>query len=184
MTAQVEKRLFSIEDYHKMIDAGILTPDDRVELINGEIIIMSPIKSAHASIVDILSQELVVNLHQQATIRTQNPISISNHSEPEPDIAVVINRSDRYRNSHPLPNETLLVIEVSDSTLIKDQKIKAPLYAQANISEYWIVNIPEQQIEIYCQPKNGQYLARNIVPLGQIATSSSINFSIDTSILF
>jgi len=181
---QVERQLFTVHKYHKMMETGILTKEDRVELINGEIIKSSPIKSTHASIVDILTEELIFQLRKKAIIRTQNPITLNDFSEPEPDLAVVAFRKDRYRNQHPSPNDTFLVIEVADSTLSTDRTIKIPLYATANIPEYWIVNIPKSQIEIYRTPLDGKYLEKEIIGAKQKAICQSITFEISHDDLF
>ena len=184
MTLQAYKRLFSVDDYHKMVDAGILAPSDRVELIDGEIITMSPINSLHANIVDILSEQLILKLHSKAIIRTQNPITLDDYSEPEPDIAVVKKQAGRYRLQHPQAPEVLLLIEVSDSTLDKDKSIKIPLYANAGIMEYWIVNIPEQQIEIYRQPDGTIYQNKTMFSFQETAICTTLDFEIKVSSLF
>ena len=136
---QVRRQRFTVKEYYKMAEVGILKPTDKVELINGEIIQMSPTKSPHASAITTLHELLIEQLFKQVTIRNQQPIQINKHSEPEPDIAVVLHRKDRYKYNHPNPSETLLVVEVSDSTLKYDKTVKKLLFAKANIPEYWII---------------------------------------------
>lgn len=181
---QVQRQLFTVEEYYKMAEVGILKPTDRVELINGEIIQMSPIKSPHASAITTLHELLIEQLFKQVTIRNQHPIRIENHSEPEPDIAVVLHRKDRYKHNHPSPAETLLVIEVSDSTLKYDRKIKKKLYAKATIPEYWIINIPDNQIEVFKKPVNGVYSEELIYKNKETIKADTIDFLISVDDIF
>jgi Uma2 family endonuclease len=181
---QLTRRLFSIEDYYKMAESGILEEGARVELINGEIISMSPINSKHSGLTNLITRELFTNLGNQASICVQNPIRLNEYSEPEPDIVIAEYKKDAYSTAHPTPKDIFFVIEVSDSSLDFDRKIKASLYAEANVPEYWIVNIPEQQVEIYTHPGGGEYLNRYIAKKGDTAKSSSIHFEIAVSTLF
>lgn len=143
-----------------MLEVGILSEDDRVELIHGEIIQMSPSKSLHAARVNLLARALILLAEKDWYISIQNPVKLSNYSEPEPDIAVCRYQKDCYINAHPEPGDLLLLIEVSDSTIRKDREVKAPLYALANIPEYWIVNVIDEEIEVYRQPGDGRYTQR------------------------
>jgi len=163
MTVQLNRKSFTIEEYHRLGEIGILSESDHVELINGDIVTMSPTKSHHAGMVDLLVELLIHKLYKKATIKCQNPITIVNHSEPEPDVVIAHYRSDAYSKQHPTPEDIYVVIEVSDSTLEKDQEVKHPLYAKAEIPEYWIVNLIDNQIEIYRQPKNGEYHFKQII---------------------
>ncbi|MFT4667933.1 MAG: Uma2 family endonuclease [Gammaproteobacteria bacterium] len=163
MTLQSDQFKFTVEDYHKMAEVGIIKDTDRVELINGKIIPMSPIKSLHAGTVDDLVAYFNSKLYGQFSVRGQNPITLDNHSEPEPDIVIAQYRKDAYRSNHPRPNEICVLIEVSDSTLKKDREEKVPLYASASIPEYWIINLVDKQIEIHRQPKNGAYHLTQII---------------------
>lgn len=184
MQVLAERRLFNVKDYHEMVATGILKPNERVELINGEIIKMSPIKSAHASVVDILSEYLIVALHGKAIVRVQNPISIDAYSEPEPDILVAHWQTNRYRAEHPQAKDTLLLIEVADSTLHTDRNVKAKLYAKAGISEYWIINVVAQEIEIYRNPIAEIYTETTSLSGAAIASCLSIPFEISVQSLF
>ncbi len=184
MTLQLNRKLFTVDEYHKLVEVGILTEDDRVELINGEIIAMSPINSTHAGIVNRLSRILIKKLDSLATIATQNPILLSNLSEPEPDITIAHFSEDDYFSEHPSPKNIYLIIEVSETTLEKDQSYKCPLYANANILEYWIINLIDRQIEIHRQPKNGDYHFKQIISEEGIIQASSIDFSINYSDIF
>ena len=157
MSVHIAKRLLTDAEYHKMAEAGILTKDDRVELINGEIITMGPINSLHAGrvnrIATLFHQLLPFN---KAVIAVQNPVTFDDHSEPEPDISILHFRNDYYSGSHPTPEEVYLIIEVANSSILYDREVKSLLYAKANIPEYWIINLEKEEIEIFHQPsKNG-----------------------------
>ena len=149
---------FTTEEYHQMGEAGILSEEKRVELINGEIVEMSPSKSPHAGVVKILGKILNKRLQEQYIISVQDPVKIEPYSEPEPGLAILLHREDFYWKSHPTPKEVLLVIEVADSSLDKDRLVKLPLYAEAGIPEVWIVNLQDKQLEVYKEPRDGKYL--------------------------
>lgn len=163
----LEKRLLTTDDYHALIAAGILDEDDKVELLNGELIFKSPIGPRHGSVVGRIDALLQQLLHNSAIVFVQNPVSLSPSSEPEPDLAIVKPRDDFYAESHPSPEDVFLLIEVADATLDKDRTVKAALYAEAGILYYWIVNLPEQQLEVYAQPGKGQYKLRQICLLDE-----------------
>lgn len=162
MTSHTQRQLFTVTDYHKMVDAGILTAEDRVELIEGEILKMSPIKSEHASVVDLLAEELISQLVKKAIVRIQNPVHLNDYSEPEPDVVIAKYRKDRYKNAHPRAEGLYLIIEVADSSLDHDRDVKAPLYAKAGVAVYWIINLPDQQVEVFQKPIRGQYTSKSI----------------------
>lgn len=184
MAFSTQRKLFTADEYHKMADVGILAPDDRYELIKGEIIKMAPIKSTHAGYVNFLLEYLIVTLHQQYTVIGQNPARLSPYSEPEPDIVVANYREDRYRSAHPTPVDILLVVEVADSTLEYDRSTKKALYAEAGIPEYWIVNIPEKQVEIYRQPEGSTYATQETLRSTAQATCASVEFTLELKDLF
>lgn len=164
MAIQLKRQLFTVEEYYKMAEVGILGPEDKVELINGEIIRMSPSKSEHANAIDLLGRELILSIQKRALVRIQNPININDQSEPEPDIAIVRQQEGTsYRNQHPRPEDLLLIIEVADSSLRFDREVKMPLYAAAGIPEYWIVNLQDQQVEVYKKLVRGQYSSHQIL---------------------
>lgn len=163
----LEKRLLTTDDYHAMIAAGILDEDDKVELLNGELIFMSPIGPKHSGVTNRINHLLKQLLQDLAIVAVQNPIALAPLSEPEPDLAVLRTREDFYSESHPSPEDVFLIIEVADATLEKDRTVKAALYAEAGILHYWIVNLPEQQLEVYAQPAKGQYKLRQIYLLDE-----------------
>ena len=157
MTVQLLRRKFTVEQYHKMIESGILTEDDRVELIRGEIIEMSPIGTKHAACVNRLINLLVQLLGKRVIVAAQNPIRLNDNSQPQPDVALLKPRDDFYATAHPQPQDIFLLIEVADSTIEYDREEKIPLYAEANIIEVWLVDINEQIVEVYQQPTAAGY---------------------------
>ena len=149
------RRLFTIEEYHRMAETGILRPEDRVELINGEILEMSPIGSRHASCVNNLTRALVLGLGVRAVVSPQNPVQIPVYSEPEPDLAVLRPRS--YKTSAPTPEDVLLLVEVAETSLRFDRTVKLALYARAAIPEYWLADATAETVTVYRQPADDTY---------------------------
>lgn len=152
VTVQLLRRKFTVEQYHKMVESGILTENDRVELIRGEILEMSPIGTKHAACVNRLVNLLIQLLGKRIILASQNPVALNNNSEPQPDVALLKPSEDFYETAHPQPQDIFLLIEVSNSTVIYDREEKIPLYAQTNIEEVWLVDINEQIVEVYQQP--------------------------------
>lgn len=184
LTNPRKKQLFTVAEYHRLAEVGILDPDARVELINGEIIEMSPIKSYHACVVDTLVEELIFMLRSKAIVKGQNPILLADFSEPQPDIVIATFRTHRYRDRHPRPADVFLIIEVADSTLKKDRQIKLPIYAEAGIPEYWIVDVKKKQVEIYQQPDGRVYNVKKIASLSEQITCTTIDFTIALDTIF
>jgi Uma2 family endonuclease len=167
-TAELQARRvrFSVADFYRMGEVGLIAPGERIELIDGELVKMPPIGPGHAGCVDEFADLLRARLPASVIVRTQNPIRLHDQAEPEPDIAVVVRRPGYYRAGHPTPSDVLLVIEVADSTLAYDLGIKAPLYAAAGIAEYWIVNLTGQQVIVFREPKDGQYQSEQALTAG------------------
>jgi Uma2 family endonuclease len=157
MSLSLTTRKFTVEEYEKMSAQGIIKPDEKVELIRGEIIKMSPMGTRHAACIDRLIPLLYQKLGKRIILRVQNPIRLNDNSQPEPDLSLLIPRSDFYISAHPQPEDIYLIIEVSDSTLDYDRNTKIPLYAEANIKEVWLVNLQEECLEVYRYPANGIY---------------------------
>jgi Uma2 family endonuclease len=149
MVASVRTRRFTVDEFERMGQAGILTEDDRVELIEGKIVEMTPIGPAHAVCVTNLTYALMAALGQSAIVRVQNPIVIPEHNEPEPDVAVVRPRSDLYQNGHPRPEDIHFIVEVADSTLAYDRDEKVPVYARAGIPEVWLVDLEHRVVIVH-----------------------------------
>ena len=156
-SVQITRHRFTVAEYERMGQTGIFSEDDRVELVNGEVIQMSPIGDRHAACVDFLTQFITLRLRRSAIVRVHNPVRLNEHSQPQPDITILKPRDDFYRHRSPRPKDVLLVIEVSDTTLEYDLKVKVPLYARAGIPETWVVNLPEERIEVYGDPAGGEY---------------------------
>ncbi len=147
-----------VDDYHRMAEAGILGEDDRVELIDGALIDMGPIGQRHAAVVNRLSRALVMAFGERAIVSVQNPVRLNRFSEPQPDFAVFKPRADFYATGErPGPADTLLVIEVADSSIRYDRVVKLPLYARAGIPEVWIVDLRRRVVEVHRAPTADGY---------------------------
>ncbi len=158
MALELERHLFTIDEYERMIDAGAFAADARLELIRGEIVEMPSIKPPHALCVSRLTRAFFALAMNQVCIWPQgNPLKIADHSLPQPDLTLLRGPDDLYAATLPSAPDVLLVIEVSDSTLKYDRRVKKPLYAEAGIPEYWIVNLPDHVIEMYAHPVDGTY---------------------------
>ena len=163
---------FSVEDYHRMGETGILPPDKNFELIHGEIVEMSPVGFKHAAVVKRLNAFCCNNF--PAVVSVQDPILLGDASEPEPDIILLKPEDTFYSSRLPVATDALLIIEVSDSTLRYDQTSKLALYAENHIPELWIVNLQEQQLEIYREP-NGSNYSQTLI-LKDLETVASLAF--------
>ena len=161
MTATKEKT-WTVEQYHRMIEAGILTEGDKIELLDGRIVEMSPQTPVHAATTQRSCDYIKQLLAGQAHVRMQLPITLAT-SEPEPDIAVVCIDPGAYRDHHPNPSEILLLIEVSYATLQIDRREKAPIYSRANIPEYWVLDVAAREAYIYRNPASGDYQSEIVV---------------------
>lgn len=148
---------FSIEEYHQMGLAGVLDPDTRTELIEGEVLEMVPIGSRHAGCVKRLNQFFSTGVGDRAQVGVQDPMALWPLSEPQPDITVLVPRADFYAIGHPGPEDLLLVVEVADTTLPFDRNRKLPLYARHEVAEVWLVDIPGRAVEVYTDPGAGGY---------------------------
>lgn len=174
MSVQIVRRHFNITEYYRMAAAGVLSEDDRVELIEGEIIEMNPVGSRHAACVGRLTEFFVRLADGGAIVWVQNPVQVSDYSEPLPDITLLKRRDDFYAQANPRPADVLLIVEVADSSVEYDCDVKIPLYAGAAIPEVWLVNLPKETIEIYTQPIGDAYREIRIVKRGESLASKSI----------
>lgn len=156
-TETITKKLFTVDEYHRLWDAGILPEEKRFELIRGEIYEMPPAKPPHSGRVIRLTHLFTSRLGESVCVSIQNPSSIDDYSEPMPDVSLLKPRPDFYAGSHPLPTDVLLLVEISHTTLRFDTKIKAALYGEAGIAEYWVLNIPANVVEVRTEPVNGRY---------------------------
>ena len=168
-----------------MAEVGLLAPDTRVELIEGEIIDMAPIGTDHASVVNRLTRLLIMAIGDRGIVQIQGPARLDRYSEPEPDVAVFAPREDFYRHVRPSLAQTLLVIEVSDSTLRYDLDVKLPLYARHGIAEVWTVDLQNNELRCYRSPDSGRYLAESIARQpGMTALSTLPGVAVDLSGIF
>jgi Uma2 family endonuclease len=154
---------WTVADYRRMIASGVLTSDDRVELLDGQVIEMVPQDPPHASTTDEGSDYLKALFAGRAKVRAQLPVTLSDHSEPEPDIAVVRLDENRYRDRHPNPADIFLLIEIANATLTRDRSHKAKLYAQAEVPEYWVIDVNQRQAIIFRNPEGGIYQSEAVL---------------------
>lgn len=168
----IARKKFRAAEVYKMMEVGILPEASGWELINGEIIRRMSIGSRHAATVKRLNKIFINRLGENAIVSVQDPVHIDEYNEPEPDISLLKPRDDFYAESHPQPEDVLLVIEISDSTVNYDREVKRALYA--GISEFWLVNLKESTIECHSQPKNGTYRLTQISEKGETVKSVSI----------
>jgi Uma2 family endonuclease len=152
METEVPKKLFTVDEYSRMAEAGILGPNDRVELINGEIIQMSPVGIRHIACVNRATALLVTTFAGRGVISVQNPIELDIHNEPQPDLTVMKHRPDFYATKRLTASDTLLVIEVADTTRWLEMNVKVPIYAAKGISEVWIEDLQHDRILVYRDP--------------------------------
>ncbi|MDM8560453.1 Uma2 family endonuclease [Candidatus Parabeggiatoa sp. HSG14] len=166
--------LFTVEDWHKMGEIGLFSPETRVELIEGEIIEMGQIGSLHAGHVNRLNYLLNKQIKDSEIVSVQNPVILENYSEPQPDLMVLRHKAHFYSEKHPTPEDVLLLIEVSDSTLTYDRNIKRILYARHGIIEYWVVNLKDNCIEVYLNPQAQDYTLIHIIRCGEVIIPSQL----------
>ncbi len=169
------KRLrFSVDDYHKMIDWGLLRNVERAEIIDGELIESMPTGRAHAGCVKSLAELLRDVLGKSVTHSVQDPVWLDEYNQPIPDIAILNRRDDFYRRKAPTAEDVLVLIEVCDSSLDYDRNRKIPLYAEANIPEVWLVNLQTSSIEMHSQPRGYSYSIVKVFRRDEIITSEKI----------
>lgn len=171
-TPTVRRYRFTVEDYHRMAEAGILSEDDRVELIEGEILQMAPIGGEHAACVNGSARLLIKRLDDRAVVSIQNPVRLSAGSEPEPDLMLLRPRADQYWQGLPEPEDVLLIIEVSDSTLHFDRGTKLPMYAAAGIPEVWIVDLERRRVLVHRGPDGDLYREAIVIDQGSISPAA------------
>jgi len=157
MTTPITKRKFTVDEFHRMLQAGILREDDRVELIQGEIVEMTPVGSRHAACVKRLNRLLSRGVGDAAIVSIQDPVRLGPDSEPQPDIALLRPRPDFYADRHPAAGDVLLIVEVADTSAAYDRDTKLPLYARAGIPEVWLVDLAANQLEVYRRPSPQGY---------------------------
>ena len=153
----VTRRAITVDDYHRMADVGILNEDDRVELIEGNLVAISPMGTEHVGAVNWLTRALVMAVGDLGVVSVQNPVRLSDRTEPQPDLIVLRPRPDHYRKAPAGPEDVLLLIEIADSSLKYDRAVKKPLYARHGIPEFWIVDVGGQEVEVCRTPTDDGY---------------------------
>ncbi len=153
----VTRHRITVTDYYRMAEVGLLAPDARVELIDGEVVDMAPIGSQHASVVARLAQQAMQLVGQRAVVWSQNPLRLDELTEPEPDLMLLAPRTDFYASAHPGPADVLLLIEVSHTSARYDREIKLPLYARHGVQEVWMVDLYAACVRFFRKPEGGQY---------------------------
>ena len=171
--ADVQRYRFTVGDFARMGEAGIFTEDDRVELIDGEILEMTPIGPLHAWIVDRLNELIVTRLAGRVHVRIQNPVRLGDHTEPQPDL-VVARRSGAYAERHPDPDDILLVVEVADSSLRYDRLEKVPRYGSSGIPETWLVDAEARTVTVYTGPGSEGYAQQHVRRRGDTLAATSV----------
>ncbi len=169
---------WSIQDYHQMIETGLLD-ERKVELVHGEIIEMSPEGAPHSSYCGEIAEYLRRILGSRAKVREAHPITLADNSEPEPDIAIVRNRSTLYRDRHPQPADILWLIEIANSTLAKDLGMKKDLYGNAGIAEYWVLNLQTKELIVFRDLTNLGYQLTTSLTTGIISPLAFSDLEID-----
>ena len=169
MLAPAKNRI-SVQEYYRIAETGVLASDARVELLDGQIVDMSPIGPFHGSVTKFLNQFFADVARRRWIMAIQDPAQLDDFSEPQPDLMLLKPSADYYRKRHPQPEDVFLLVEISDTSLEKDQKVKLPAYARAGIAEVWIVNLNEQTIEVYRQPHFAGYGSKVILSAGDKAS--------------
>ena len=164
-TVEIQRRRFTIEEYYRMAEVGILRPTDRVELIEGEIIQMSPIGLRHSLCVAALNDRLTRAVGTRAQIWSSNPVRLFPDTEPQPDVVFVRGPLSRY-TQHPGPADVVFLVEVSDTSYRYDRTVKLPLYARAGVPEVWIVDLTHDVVEVFRQPSPSGYVSTQRIERG------------------
>jgi Uma2 family endonuclease len=181
MSVQAKHR-FNVEEYYRMAETGVLKPDARVELLNGQIIDMSPIGPFRGSVTKYLIQAFTDANRGNWVMQVQDPVRLDDRSEPQPDLALLKRSPDFYRKRHPQPQDVFLLIEVSDTTLLSDREEKLPAYGRAGIPEVWIVNLIDLTVEIYREPHFTGYEKKTVLRAGDKAIPAAFpNVAVDVA---
>jgi Uma2 family endonuclease len=166
MSMPATRHRFTLDDWHQMIEAGVLRKDQRLELLDGEIYDMAPIGPSHQGTVNFLNRFWSTRLGARAVVSVQGPVTAPPRSEPQPDLALLRDRQDFYRTAHSKPRDVFLVIEVAESSVDYDHA-KLRFYARAAMAEVWIVNLPDECVEIYRDPRGESYVETRVARAGE-----------------
>jgi Uma2 family endonuclease len=174
MSVQIAKHYITACEFERMVETSVFEEGARLELIEGEIVEMSPIGKRHAACVDRLAELFREALGRQVIVRVQNPIQLDDFSEPQPDIALLRRREDFYEGALPTPADVLLLVEVADTSVEYDRQLKLPIYARARVAEVWIVNLPDERIETYSRPSGERYESASQHVRGEEISASTL----------
>jgi Uma2 family endonuclease len=184
MESWPRRHRITVDEYHRMAEVGLLAPDARVELIEGEIIDMAPIGNRHMSVVDRLTRLFVLAAGEDAIVRVGGSVRLGRMSEPQPDLIILKPRADFYSDEFASGQETFLVIEVSDTSLRYDREIKMPLYARHGVPEAWIVNLQHELLLVFAEPADGAYRQHRVVERpGRMTLAAMPGLEVDLSSL-
>ena len=159
---------FTVDDFERMVESGILTAEDRVELIDGQVVEMSPIGMKHGAAVDSAAEFFITSCKGRAKVRIQGPVRFGDGSQVQPDLALLRPRGDFYASRYPQAEDVLLLIEVADSSILLDRNQKVPIYAREGVSEVWLVNLLNDTVETFRRPQNGAYADQSVVQRGSV----------------
>jgi Uma2 family endonuclease len=171
MSANITRKLFTFDDCLRMSETGILSPTERVELIGGEILLMSPIGPRHAAAVDATTERMIELAARRAIVRGQTTVVLDRFAAPQPDIAVLRRRDDFYASKHPGAADILLIVEIADSSLEYDTSVKLGLYAILGIPEYWVADLQKNRLLVYSHPKGDSYQEMRELRRGEVVTA-------------
>jgi len=181
-TDAINRKLFTVDEYHRMAEVGILPENRRFELIRGEIIEMTIPGSRHSGRVNRLNRLFTSRLDHSVVVSVQNPVRLDVQSEPVPDLALLRSRDDFYAEAHPSPEDVLLLVEISDTTVKYDSSVKAPLCAAAGIPEYWLLDVNKDVLVVRSDPAAGEYRSVHVLHRGETIVPQklpSTSFSAD-----
>jgi Uma2 family endonuclease len=174
-----QRHRITVEHFYRMAEVGLFAENERVELIEGEIIDVPPMGHAHAAVVGYLVELLMRSVGTQAIVRSQLPLRLGEDSESLPDILIARARDDWYFNAHPTAADVVLVVEVSSTTLRFDRNVKVPMYARHGVPEVWVLDVGGQQVHRYRSPKDGQYSSATAVPLAALVPLDTLGCELD-----
>jgi len=167
MAVALDRRYrFTVDQYHRIAEAGIFDADCRVELVDGVIFEMTPVDPWHAGVVNWLTYRFVTVLGDRAVVHVQNPVGLDPRSEPQPDVMLLNPRADFYRTAHPEPEHTFLLVEVANTSLRHDRRRKLPVYARTGVAEVWIVNRRADAVEVFRVPSSKGYQQHEVIGRG------------------
>jgi Uma2 family endonuclease len=182
MQIETTRKRFTVDDYHRMAETGILSENDRTELIEGEIIQMSPIGDPHFNAVNRATMIFARGIGDRVVVSVQNPAVMDRHNEPQPDVVLIRPREGFYGSGKPDPEDVVLLIEISDTSLRFDQEVKLPVYARNGVREVWIVDLQDEVIRVHREPKGKTYTSIEIKQRNeQISPQAFPDFSVNVS---